>query len=74
MRRAGIGMADRVGKRSIGKIVESRRGIGVISLGHWMLLGSGRAGWEVDASPRLANTVYAIYALVNTAYAKCETI
>ena len=29
-----------------------------------------RAGWEVDASPRLANTVYAIYALVNTAYAK----
>jgi len=41
VRRAGIGMADRVGKRSIGKIVESRRGIGVISLGHWMLLGSG---------------------------------
>ena len=39
MRRAGIGMADRVGKRSIGKIVELRRGIGVISLGHWMLLG-----------------------------------
>jgi hypothetical protein len=34
-------MADRAGKRSIGKIVESRRGIGVISLGHWMLLGSG---------------------------------
>ena len=55
MRRAGIGLADRVGKRSIGKIVESRRGIGVISLGHefssW--LGSGPSWCVNTAAGRL---------------------
>jgi hypothetical protein len=61
----GVGMAQRVGQSWIGKVVKAGWGYdrNVGSLGHGFTpLAWVRAGLEVDASPRLAFTLYVIMA------------
>jgi hypothetical protein len=68
----GIRVTERIRKGRVSKVVKAAWGYGrdVVSLGHLMnSLAWVRAGAEVDASPRLANLIYVVYALVNTAYA-----